>query len=88
MSALAPNCGALPQILCFARVANGLCTSAQDGNVYALNASTGASWSFTTGGNEFLAQANGVVYVGSTDHNVYALNAAPATVELQHRRLL
>jgi uncharacterized repeat protein (TIGR01451 family) len=49
------------------------------GNVYALNASTGAKlWSFATGDTVFSspAVANGVVYVGSFDGNVYALNAS------------
>jgi outer membrane protein assembly factor BamB len=49
-----------------------------DGNLYALNASTGAElWSFKTGSNVISspAVANGVVYVGSNDGNVYALNA-------------
>jgi outer membrane protein assembly factor BamB len=49
-----------------------------DGNVYALNASTGAKlWSYTTGSSvtSSPAVANGVVYVGSDDYNVYALNA-------------
>ena len=47
--------------------------------MYALNASTGARlWSFSTGDIIYVsspAVANGVVYVGSWDHNVYALNA-------------
>ena len=50
----------------------------RDGNVYALNAKTGAKlWSYATGyGVESSpAVANGVVYVGSYDGNVYALNA-------------
>ena len=50
-----------------------------DGNVYALNASTGAKlWSFATGGQVYSspAVANGVVYIGSFDGNVYALNAS------------
>src|SRR5665647_2209115 len=35
-------------------------------------------WNFTTGGEvrSSPAVANGVVYIGSDDHNVYALNAA------------
>ena len=53
-----------------------------DHNVYALNASTGAKlWSYATGNYCVLsspAVANGVVYVGSWDNNVYALNARPA----------
>jgi outer membrane protein assembly factor BamB/5-hydroxyisourate hydrolase-like protein (transthyretin family) len=50
-----------------------------DGNVYALNAATGAKvWNYTTGGavDSSPAVVNGVVYVGSIDGNVYALNAA------------
>jgi outer membrane protein assembly factor BamB len=46
-----------------------------DSNVYALNASTGALlWSFATGGNVISSPAvvNGVVYVGSGDHTLYA----------------
>jgi outer membrane protein assembly factor BamB len=51
---------------------------ASDGNVYALNASTGAFvWNYTTGGVVFSSPAvvGGVVYVGSEDNYVYALNA-------------
>ena len=54
-------------------------SAAGDGNLYALNASTGAKlWSYTTGGAVWSspAVANGVVYVGSCDNNVYALNAS------------
>jgi outer membrane protein assembly factor BamB len=50
-----------------------------DGNVYALNASTGAKlWSSTIGMRleSSPAVVNGVVYVGSDDDNVYALNAS------------
>ena len=50
-----------------------------DGNVYALNASTGAKlWSYATGGGVegSPAVANGVVYVGSYNRNVYALDAS------------
>ena len=54
-----------------------------DNNVYALNATTGASsWNFTTGDwvVSSPAVANGTVYVGSVDGNVYAIgNAAAAT---------
>ena len=60
-------------------VANGVAyVGSTDGNVYALNATTGANlWSYTTGGNveSSPAVANGVVYVGSNDNNLYALNA-------------
>jgi outer membrane protein assembly factor BamB len=53
-----------------------------DDNVYALNATTGATvWSFATGGEVESSPAvvNGVVYVGSDDGNVYALNATNGT---------
>ena len=49
-----------------------------DGNVYALDATTGAKvWSYKTDGyvQSSPAVVNGVVYVGSYDANVYALNA-------------
>jgi outer membrane protein assembly factor BamB len=49
-----------------------------DGNVYALSASTGAKlWSFTTDSYVYFspAVANGVVYVVSAAGNYYALNA-------------
>jgi hypothetical protein len=40
----------------------------------------GLKWSYTTGGTvqSSPAVANGVVYIGSADHNVYALNARTA----------
>src|SRR6202034_397736 len=61
-------------------LANGVIyVGSYDGNVYAVNAATGAKvWAFLTGGLVFSspAVANGVVYVGSDDKNVYALNAA------------
>jgi outer membrane protein assembly factor BamB len=50
-----------------------------DGNVYALNASTGAfKWSYTTGDYVYSSPAvsGGRVYVGSADNMVYALNAS------------
>jgi eukaryotic-like serine/threonine-protein kinase len=46
--------------------------------VYALDAATGAlRWSYTTGGSvqSSPAVADGTVYIGSEDANVYALNA-------------
>jgi outer membrane protein assembly factor BamB len=57
-------------------VANGVIyIGSGDGNVYALNARTGAKlWSYPTGNfvDSSPAVANGVIYVGSTDGNVYA----------------
>jgi outer membrane protein assembly factor BamB len=50
-----------------------------DGNVYALNESTGAKlWSYATGTAVYSSPAvvNGVVYVGSNNGDVYALSAA------------
>jgi outer membrane protein assembly factor BamB len=62
-------------------VANGVVyVGSDDGNVYALNASTGAPlWSFATGDAIYRsspAVANGVVYVGSAHGNYYALSAS------------
>jgi eukaryotic-like serine/threonine-protein kinase len=62
-------------------VANGVVyVGSNDGNVYALNASTGAKlWSYTIGPQTPLtAVANGVVYVagGNLNKTVYALNAS------------
>ena len=61
-------------------VANGVVyVGSDDHNVYALNASTGATlWMFTTRGDVFSTPAvtNGVVYIGSGDGNLYALNAS------------
>jgi outer membrane protein assembly factor BamB len=57
-------------------VANGVVyVGSEDGNMYALNAATGAKeWSYTTGNSVISspAVANGVVYVGSNDQRVYA----------------
>jgi outer membrane protein assembly factor BamB len=66
-----------------AAVVNGaVYAGAYDGNVYALNAATGAKlWSFNTG-NLVLSSpaiANGVAYVGSENGSVYALKAATGT---------
>ena len=60
-------------------VANGVVYFGSiDGNLYALNASTGAKlWSYAIG-NPIIASpavANGVVFVGSDGGTVYALNA-------------
>jgi outer membrane protein assembly factor BamB len=52
-----------------------------DGNLYALDAATGARlWSAATGGSVYASPAvtNGTVYVGSTDGNVYAYDLAGA----------
>jgi len=61
-------------------VANGVVyVGSYNGNVYALNASTGAKlWTYATADPVVSspAVANGVVYVGSWDNNVYALNAS------------
>jgi outer membrane protein assembly factor BamB len=49
-----------------------------DGNLYALNSSTGFKiWNYTTGSGitSSPAAADGAVYVGSFDKNVYAINA-------------
>ncbi len=52
-----------------------------DGNVYALNGSTGSEiWNFTTGGDVHYSSpavgGDGTVYIGSVDGNVYALNGS------------
>jgi len=64
-------------------VANGVVyVGSDDNNVYALNATTGASvWNYTTGSSVESSPAvvNGVVYVGSDDYNVYALYANNGT---------
>lgn len=63
----------------FRAVANGVVyVGSDDGNVYALNATTGAElWSFDTGGTvSSPAVADGTVYVGSGNGEVYALDAA------------
>jgi outer membrane protein assembly factor BamB/tRNA A-37 threonylcarbamoyl transferase component Bud32 len=52
---------------------------ADDGNLYALNASNGKLlWKYTTGGPIVaspVVSLNGLVYVGSTDGRIYALDA-------------
>lgn len=53
-----------------------------DGNVYALDATTGAQrWAFKTGDvvHASPAVANGVVYIGSWDSYLYAIDAASGT---------
>jgi len=50
--------------------------SVYHGEVYALWANTGKKyWNYTTGGQIWSSPAivNGIVYVGSNDHNIYAL---------------
>jgi len=50
-----------------------------DGNLYALNATTGALlWKYTTGGwvASTPAVANGVVYFGGGGSTLYALNTS------------
>jgi uncharacterized repeat protein (TIGR01451 family) len=62
-------------------VVNGVVyIGSDDGNLYALNASTGQKlWSFSTGSGQRIldapAVANGMVYIGSYDGILYALNA-------------
>ena len=60
-------------------VADGVvCFGSEDGNVYALNATTGVKiWSFTTQSavESSPSIVNGVVYVGSDDNNVYAFGS-------------
>jgi outer membrane protein assembly factor BamB len=61
----------------FPAVADGVVYSVGGNDVYALNASTGALlWSYATGGTVSTrpAIANGMVYVGSNDNNVYAFS--------------
>jgi outer membrane protein assembly factor BamB len=68
-------------------VANGvLYVGSGDGNVYALNAASGARlWSFATGSvvGSSPAVANGMVYVGSDDRNLYAFDLAGGTAAIQ-----
>jgi beta propeller repeat protein len=65
-------------------VADGkLYVGSDDGNVYALDASTGTQiWSHATGGSVESSPAvvDGMVFVGSYDSNVYALNASTGTL--------
>jgi hypothetical protein len=60
-------------------VANGVVyVGSDDGNFYALNASTGAKlWSYAAGGPDSSPEvANGVVYFSTPNGTVYALNAS------------
>jgi outer membrane protein assembly factor BamB len=62
-------------------VANGVVyVGSEDGNLYALNATTGVKlWNYTAGAGSYVqsspAVANGVVYTGDGNENLYALNA-------------
>ena len=51
-----------------------------DGNVYAINANTGAcAWAYLTGSPVYaspVVDSEGVVYVGSFDNNVYGVTGA------------
>ncbi len=54
-----------------------------DGNVYALDASTGTPiWNYTTGYEVWSspAVADGKVYIGSMDYKIYALDASTGTL--------
>jgi len=54
-----------------------------DGDVYALNASSGTTvWTYATGGEVRSSPAivAGAVYFGSMDHNVYAVNASTGSL--------
>ncbi len=58
-------------------MANGVVyVGSDDGNLYALNASTGALlWQYTTGGSVYSAPTvSNMVYFGSMDGNLYALD--------------
>ena len=60
---------------------------ADDGNVYALDATDGAPlWTYETGDvvRSTAVVSNGVVYVGSNDSNLYALDAATGDLLWQH----
>lgn len=65
-------------------VANGVVyIGSSDGNVYALNASTGTTvWTYATGGEVRSSPAvvAGTVYVGSMDNKVYALSASTGSL--------
>ena len=68
-------------VQCSPAVADGVVyVGSQDGNVYALDAATGAqAWSFPTGAPVTFsspAVADGVVYVGSNDGKVYSFTLA------------
>src|SRR6202521_683144 len=73
-------------------VANGVVyVGSADGNLYALNARTGARlWNYPTGTTvgSSPAVANGVVYVGSDDSNLYAFRRmhGPAKQEVDSKR--
>jgi outer membrane protein assembly factor BamB len=57
---------------------NGVYFGSVDGNIYSVDARTGAlRWRFRTSGpvTSSPVVADGVIYIGSTDHRVYALAA-------------
>jgi hypothetical protein len=57
-------------------------TADLDGNVYALDAATGAlMWNYTTGGAEYSspAIADGILFIGSMDRSVYAFGSSSTT---------
>ena len=63
-------------------VGNVQYSGALDNKTYALNAQTGAfMWSYQTNGNIYSSPtvANGVVYFGSDDHNVYAVGQSSSS---------
>src|SRR5256714_9804028 len=51
--------------------------ASQDGSLYAISKTGSFLWKFATGGSitSSPAVANGLVYVGSSDHTLYAINA-------------
>ena len=54
-----------------------------DGNVYALNSTTGTLiWDYTTGDMVVSSPAvfNATVYIGSDDGNIYALNSTTGSM--------
>ena len=58
----------------------GVYVGSDDGNVYAINATGAQRWVFSTGGavtsSPALSADGGVVFVGSNDYFVYAIDAA------------
>jgi outer membrane protein assembly factor BamB len=65
-------------------VGNKLYVGALDGKVYCLNTGDGSkSWAYTTGGpiGGSPAYSNGVIYITSTDRNLYALDATTGNLK-------